>query len=407
MPFLERLRSWLTPARPLAPGMFHYQSPPDASPQYRLHLRIEPNGQGLLIVNAATVLHLNQTATEYAYWLVRGADEQQVVRTMTQRYRVDADRVRSDFRDLKERILTLATSVDLAPDVYLSIERTEPFSAETSAPYRVDIALTYRIDESGALDPEARKRVDRELSTAEWQEVLDRLWRVGVPHVVFTGGEPTLREDLVELIRHGESLGMVTGLLSDGRRLKDRGYLDRLLFAGLDHLQITLASHDPALHDRLIGRPGAWEETMAGLRNALAADLYVVVRCIVTPENAGRAAETVAFLAGQGVAAVALSAPAYPPSSREQEQVRQGLQAAEEAAHQQGLTIVWDLAAPYSRIHPIELAADLSREQVLAQHLYVEPDGDVLPAQGYGKVLGNLLRDPWKAIWEHPARPRC
>jgi MoaA/NifB/PqqE/SkfB family radical SAM enzyme len=403
----EKLRSFFAPAQPLAPGMFHYQSPPDASPQYRLHLRIEPDGRGLLILNAATVLHLNQTATEYAYHLVRGTDEEEVVREMTRRYRVDPERARSDFRDLKERILTLATSTDLAPDVYLDIERTEPFSAATSAPYRVDLALTYRMDERGTLDPEARRRVERELSTAEWQQILNRLWDVGVPHVVFTGGEPTLREDLVELVRHAESLGMVSGIVSDGRRLKEREFLEALLLAGLDHLQITLVSHDPSLHDRVLGRPGAWEETMAGLHNALSADLYVVVHLVVLPENADSAGDTVSFLAAQGVQTIALSAPAHPPSPEEQERLQRGLKAAEEAAHRHGLTIVWDLAVPYSRINPIELEAGVPREQALRQHLYVEPDGDVLPAQGFGTVLGNLLRDPWKTIWEHPARPRA
>ena len=50
------------------------------------------------------------------------------------------------------------------------------------------------------------------------------------------------------------------------------------------------------------------------------------------------------------------------------------------------------------------MEAGLSPEQVVRQHLYVEPDGDVLPAQGYNVVLGNLLRDSWEAIWEHPER---
>ncbi|HEC36408.1 MAG TPA: hypothetical protein ENI39_07735, partial [Anaerolineae bacterium] len=67
---------------------------------------------------------------------------------------------------------------------------------------------------------------------------------------------------------------------------------------------------------------------------------------------------------------------------------------------------VWDLAAPYSYVNPMEMEAGLSPEQVVCQHLYVEPDGDVLPAQGYNVVLGNLLRDPWEAIWEHPERRR-
>jgi len=55
-------------------------------------------------------------------------------------------------------------------------------------------------------------------------------------------------------------------------------------------------------------------------------------------------------------------------------------------------------------VNPVEVEAGLPPEQVLRQHLYVEPDGDVLPAQGYNVVLGNLLRDPWGAIWEHPER---
>jgi MoaA/NifB/PqqE/SkfB family radical SAM enzyme len=57
-------------------------------------------------------------------------------------------------------------------------------------------------------------------------------------------------------------------------------------------------------------------------------------------------------------------------------------------------------------VNPIETEADLPPEQAARQHLYVEPDGDVLPGQGYNVVLGNLLRDPWKAIWENPERPR-
>jgi MoaA/NifB/PqqE/SkfB family radical SAM enzyme len=80
------------------------------------------------------------------------------------------------------------------------------------------------------------------------------------------------------------------------------------------------------------------------------------------------------------------------------------LEAAQEAAHEAGLTLIWDLAAPYSRVHPVELEAGLSAKRVARQHLYLEPDGDALPAQGYNVVLGNVLRDPWKEIWENPER---
>lgn len=391
---------------PLAREMQHYQTPPDAAEQYRLHLRVEADGRGLLVVNAATVLHLNQTATEYARLIVRGISEQEAVRTITGRYRIGPAQARADYLRLRDQILTLATTTDVAPELYLEAERAEPFSVETAAPYRVDIALTYRVDESGALDPEARRRVERELSTAEWQQALERLWHAGVPHVCFTGGEPTLRDDLVALVRYAEGLGMVSGLRSDGRRLGGSACLESLLMAGLDHLQITLTSHRPELHDRLIGRAGSWAETIAGLKNALAGDIYTVVHVIITPETAAGAAETVEYLASLGVPAVALTSPLRRASPEEQARMQAALDTAQAAAHRHGLTLTLDPAAPYSHVNPLEWEAGLAPEQVARQYLYLEPDGDALPAQGYNLVLGNILRDPWEAIWQNPARKR-
>jgi MoaA/NifB/PqqE/SkfB family radical SAM enzyme len=54
----------------------------------------------------------------------------------------------------------------------------------------------------------------------------------------------------------------------------------------------------------------------------------------------------------------------------------------------------------------VEVEVGLPLEQVVRQHLYVEPDGDVLPAQGYNVVLGNLLRDSWESIWDHAERKK-
>jgi MoaA/NifB/PqqE/SkfB family radical SAM enzyme len=406
MSLLETVRSWFAPVEPLTREMLHYQTPPDAPQQYRLHLRVEGDGRGLLLVNAATVLHLNQTATEYARLLIQGVHEEEAACTMARRYRVSRATARADYRRLRDHILTLLTSTDLCPVTYLELERVEPFSADSSAPYRVDLALTYRLDNSGALDPQAHRRVNRELTTEEWQRVLHLLWEVGVPHVCFTGGEPTLREDLVELVRVAEAQGLVTGLLTDGRRLREQEYLENLLLAGLDHLQVTLVSHRPEVHDRFVGRVGGWQETEAGLRNALAGDIYVVVHVLVIPANADSVAETVAYLADLGVPAVALSSPLRAAAEEERTRLQTALEEAQAAAHERGLTLVWDLAAPYSHVNPMEMEAGRAPEQVIRQHLYVEPDGDVLPAQGYNVVLGNLLRDPWEAIWDHPERKK-
>jgi MoaA/NifB/PqqE/SkfB family radical SAM enzyme len=188
--------------------------------------------------------------------------------------------------------------------------------------------------------------------------------------------------------------------------LREQAYLDRLLLAGLDHLQITLASQQAAVHDRIVGKTGTWEETDAGLRNALDGDIYVVVHIIVTAENADSVVDTVNYLAELGVPAVSLSSPPGASSEEERARIEGALESAQNAAYEQALTVVWDLAAPYSHVNPVELEAGLSPEQVVRQHLYVEPDGDVLPAQGYNVVLGSLLRDSWQEIWNHPERKK-
>jgi len=75
-------------AQPLPPGIHSYQSPADAKSPLRMHLRIEPDGSGLLILNASTVLHLNQTAVEFAYHWIHNTPENEVLRLVTDRYRV-------------------------------------------------------------------------------------------------------------------------------------------------------------------------------------------------------------------------------------------------------------------------------------------------------------------------------
>jgi MoaA/NifB/PqqE/SkfB family radical SAM enzyme len=65
------------------------------------------------------------------------------------------------------------------------------------------------------------------------------------------------------------------------------------------------------------------------------------------------------------------------------------------------LELVWNLPVPYSARHPVALEVDDARMEGAGRAwLYVEPDGDVRPAQGDPKVLGNLLRDPWEKIWK-------
>lgn len=88
-------------------------------------------------------------------------------------------------------------------------------------------------------------------------------------HVCFTTGEPTLSPLLPWLLRVAADEGYVErALITNGRRLADPAYLDRLLDAGLNLLTVSIHGHDPRAHDRLTRAPGSFAQTLRGMRNA-------------------------------------------------------------------------------------------------------------------------------------------
>ena len=376
---IESVRRLLTPVTLLSSGIYHYQAPPDAPVPYRLHLRLEPDGSGLLIVNASTILHLNQTAAEFAFHLIKQTPEDQMVREISGRYRVRREQARQDFRVLNDRILTLIHTPDLDPEMFLDFERTVPHSQKISAPYRLDCALTYRLP--GGFDDSLvpTKHVERELNTVEWCGIFDKAWSLGIPHIILTGGEPTLRDDLPELIAHTESNGQVVGLLTDGLKLVDEYYLQTLLQTGLDHLMLSLKPED--------------ENSWKALNNVISADLFVVVHHTITLQNVVSTSKTLERISNLGAKAVSLTA--------SDSALHGSLTEFRNQAASLGLSLVWDLPVPYSAFNPVTLETQLDSPPKGAGHawLYIEPDGDLLPSQGINQVLGNILRDPWDTLW--------
>jgi hypothetical protein len=379
---LERWFPFTRPGGPIQPGMYASQPKPDAAIPYRLHLRVEPDGSGLLLVNAAIVLHLNATATAHALELIRDATVADAARAVRSRYRVSRRRALADQAELRDQVMRLAIQPDVDPVVFLGMDRQEPHSSRMSAPYRIDLALTYATDPDGALDPLAPKRVDHELSTEEWTAVLASAWKAGIPHVTFTGGEPTRRPDLTALIGYAQELGQISGLLTEGRRLADAAYMKSLEAAGLDHILLSLAPFD--------------EASKNGLRAALASDVFTAVHLTLS----GSPSQATAFLRELkqlGVPAVSLTVTDPGDAGREL------LTATRQAVADLGIDLIWDLPAPYSSRHPIQLELDRPVEGGGRAWLYVEPDGDVLPTQGVDRILGNVLRDSWADIWARVA----
>lgn len=381
MPIFGDLRKIFVPVQPLSAGTVQKQVAPEGAPPYRLHLRMHSDGTGMLIVNASTVLHLNPTATEYAYHFIQGTSEEETANAISKRYRVNRKQALEDYQYFIDRVQALISTPDLDPVTMLDFERVRPYDTALTAPLRLDCALTYRLPPGADPISSPSKRVTRELTTEEWMSVLDKAWSFGIPHVTFTGGEPTLREDLPALIAHAESNGQVTGLMTDGLKLSNDAYLQSLLQTGLDHLLFILAPENPA----------SWQ----ALEACLKADIFVTVHLTIKESDAANFKALIEKLVGMGVKSLSLTAdPAHRDAVLQNRQTLADL----------GVTLVWDLPVPYSENNPVafELLEDETTPSGAGKAwLYVEPDGDVLPAQGKAdQVLGNILTDEWSILYK-------
>jgi radical SAM protein with 4Fe4S-binding SPASM domain len=273
------------------------------------------------------------------------------------------------------------------------------------APYRMDLALTYRC-QNKCLHCYNETRPLKELSTEEWRKVIARTWQLGIPHIVFTGGEPTLVADLDQLVAESEKWGQVTGLVTNGRTLAREGYLHDLVVKGLDHVQITLLSHIPEEHDRLVGSPGAWNQTVAGIKIAASEDVYLSTNTTIMRSNLSTVEETMRFLISLGVKNIAFnglirSGKGVNAEGVTYEELTSALKKLQSISAESGTRMIWYTPTPYHEMNPVNLGLGIKQCTACSLNMAVEPDGSVLPCQSYYESLGNILTDPWENIWNH------
>jgi organic radical activating enzyme len=376
---IQFVKDRFTRTKPLTAGIYTTQSSED-EPAYRLHLRMQPDGTGILVVNASTVLHLNPTATEFAFHMIKGASPDEAAQEVASRYNINRTTAQQDFVEFRDRVQSLIHTPDLDPITFLDFDRVAPHSGDLTAPLRLDCALTYKLPEGAPSSDAPIKRVDRELDTDEWKQILDKAWQAGIPHITLTGGEPTLREDLPEIIAHAEKNGQVTGLMSDGLKLADKEYLETLLQTGLDHLLFILELEN--------------KKSWKALEVIMPEDLFTTVHLTLNKGNVEKAAAYLKKISALEVTSISLST-SDPALKETMDDIK-------DEAVQLGMTLRWDLPVPYSRQNPVayETVEDAVPNGAGKSWLYVEPDGDVLPTQGQAdQILGNFLKDPFESIY--------
>ena len=306
------------------------------------------------------------------------------------------------------------------PEAEVGLLSLSDYAPEMTAPHRMDLMVSAMEKDGGwhcnqkclhcyaAGQPMGETP---ELSTEQWKTALALLRKANIPQVTFTGGEPTLRSDLVELVQ--AAAWFVTRLNTNGRLLTPQ-LCAALYQASLDSVQVTLYSTEGNIHNQLVGTNG-FNDTVQGIRHAVEAGLIVSVNTPLCSLNT-HYAETLRFAHSLGVRYATCSGLIPSGSACGQESrataltpeqltdiLRQAVDTAEELGMELDFTSPGWLEEETLRSLGLNLIPSCG---ACLSNMAVTPDGKVVPCQSWlsDEPLGDLLHDDWADIWNSP---RC
>lgn len=325
-------------------------------------------------------------------------------------------RIREDIRTIYLTLKQIAYREEVTTDVhYMSLGEYASFMR---APHRMDLMVS-AMTKNGkwhcnqkCIHCYAAGQVlsdEEELSTEAWKDILAKCRAAGIPQVTFTGGEPTMRDDLTELI--AQARWFVSRLNTNGIKLT-KDYCRELHRAELDSVQITFYSKDPQIHNKLVGAP-QYEHTVNGIDNALAEGLAVSINTPLCTLNRDYV-KTLEFLHEKGVIFVTCSGMITTGNAAGEESERLQLKGEE-------LERILRDAVSYCNANGMEIAftspgwigPEVFEELNIPSpscgaclsNMAITPGGNVVPCQSWlsDQPLGSMLGDDWAMIWESEA----
>lgn len=400
----------LAPPESPQPDLYTYRVAGDAGRAIRVHLRVAGDGSGVLFRDVTDVVHLNATAAEMAKLALDGVEPAAAAAVMRARYRgVSREQLAEELGRIYALVEAMRSPGESCPTCAVpDLSRAALFSTPVQAPYKADLALTYGCNNACAhCYNEPGRYAMPSLPKEGWFRVIDVLHRAGVPHLILTGGEATLHPELLEIICYADGLGHVVGLNTNGRRLAHQPFVDDLAAAGLNHVQITLGSCQPEVHDRMMGAR-AFAQTVRGIENAVGSRVHTITNTTLVRSNMDHAEAIVDFLYDLGIRTFAMNGMIHAgggfanPEAIAEEAMPGLLARVRDRAADRGMRFLWYTPTEYCRLSPVALELGVKRCNAGEYSLCVEPNGDVLPCQSYYVPAGNLLRDPWEEVWHNP-----
>jgi radical SAM protein with 4Fe4S-binding SPASM domain len=290
-----------------------------------------------------------------------------------------------------------------------AVERIEYELPYSALPVLSEVALTYRCNLKCAFcyaGCNCTSREMHELDTGAMKKVLDCIKHdAKVPSVSFTGGEPTLRTDLVELIAYARQIGLRVNLISNGTRIIPE-YAEELRHAGLNSVQISIEGPDAATHDNLTSVAGSFEKTIAGIGNMAETGIYTQTNTTLNAANVAVAEQIVDLIHDLGMERFAMNmlTPSGSASVNSHlyltyTEIGEIVRKIKRRANQLGVEFLWYSPTPYCHFNPILEGLGNKSCAACDGLLSVDPQGNILPCSSFDSGVGNLLEDSFKTIW--------
>jgi radical SAM protein with 4Fe4S-binding SPASM domain len=274
---------------------------------------------------------------------------------------------------------------------------------------------------------------EHELTTAEALAFIDDLAAMGIPLILFSGGEPLLRHDVWELADHAAAKGIKIALSTNGT-LITTDIAGKIKTSGIEYVGISLDGATAATHDRFRHLPGAFDRSVAAFALCCEAGIRCGVRVTLTKENFGELEELIDLARSLGASRFCLYW--LVPSGRGSDRYSRIQLGSEEVT--EALSLLYRKAqetdpyamefltvdSPQDCIHLLQsMERDGSPDLADARNLLqsskggcsagdrvanVDPQGNVYPCQfarSRDFFVGNIRERPFSALWMDSAHP--
>ncbi len=235
-----------------------------------------------------------------------------------------------------------------------------------------------------------------ELTTEEWKRILDELADMGVFLLTISGGEATLRKDLFELIEHARARSFAVNLYTNGITIT-REVAARLAALGVMEVQISLYSHEPAVHDGVTQVPGSFERSVAAARHLRDHGVGVVLKSPLMSMNADAVDEYVDFVQGLGVDYQLDPGFVEPRENGDATPEQYRMDDAHFVSVQRHPRLAGSSLARESFTRPL----DKSVCGACSGGVHIEANGEMRPCTMLQVPVGHAVRDGVREAWEH------